>query len=54
MTAVPIDKGDNQPAYLSLFWRYVAIAVLIWTVGDRRLAYLELPFTGQTARRAGA
>ena len=31
MTVVSIGKGDNRPIYLSLFWRYVAVAVLIWT-----------------------
>jgi chemotaxis family two-component system sensor kinase Cph1 len=32
MTAAPIDKVSDRPAYLSLFWRYVAAAALIWTV----------------------
>ena len=32
MTTTVIDEGGKQPAFLSLFWRYVAIAALIWTV----------------------
>ena len=32
MTAIEIGKLDTQPAYLSLFWRYIAIAVFLWTV----------------------
>ena len=32
MTKAVIDEGGKQPAFLSLFWRYVAIAALIWTV----------------------
>ncbi len=31
MTTVEIGQTGKQPAYLSLFWRYIAIAVLLWT-----------------------